>query len=174
MKKTIICLTLLLFFATTYSQHCPFDMKAIITLHIHPDGSTETVRGLSVTLVDTATGKTAGRFYINPAGSSTRRPIDNEHPAEYADIRFPFAGNNYILVLGNRFNLNACLISIEDIDGNKNGGHFSPVTFFPGKKDLYSLCGAYDEEVYPTYMEEDGLHKWKPVEIVLMEKSEPK
>lgn len=170
MKKLIFSFTFFLFHFIGYSQHCPFDMRAIITLKIHAEGSDETLRGLSVILEDTATGKTAGRFYINPPGSSTRRRIDNEHPPEYADIRFPFAGDNYILVLSHHFNLNACRIRIEDTDKEKNGGYFSAVTVYPDKNDLFSLCGAYDDEVYPSYMEDGGLRKWKPVEIVLTEK----
>jgi len=165
-KIRIFIFAVLLFFTSgLLAQHCPFDGSGIIVLKIHSSGSADIIAGLKVTLIDSL-GKPAGEFWQNPEKTTYHGPIDCNHRADVTRMRFPFAKDNYVFV--GFFNLlsKPHTIRIEYTDGNFNDGHFSAVVVKPASEDMYSLCGTYKMDEYPS--EYHGiLIDYKPVEICL-------
>ena len=44
-------------------------------------------------------------------------------------IRFPFAGDNYVVVLSRSFLASEYSLKVEDLDGDHNGGNFKTVIY---------------------------------------------
>lgn len=149
---------------STSAQHCPFDLSAIVVLHIHTADDPRTIPGLKVSLLD-SNGNTKDLFWQNALASTAHGYIDNEHPARVRQIRFPFALDHYVWVCGSRFPLGKYRVRVES-PGEENKKEFETEVVTLSGNDLFSLCGTYDEEIYPKWMERDGV-PYKPVEIIL-------
>jgi hypothetical protein len=85
------------------------------------------------------------------------------HFDRYKGHEFPFAGDNYILVVPARLDYTGYAILVQD---ERNGGlgelrrTVVPIT----NNDVYPLCGRYDEEVHPPL---EGRPNFAPVDITL-------
>ena len=162
-----IALLSLLFFSyppQTAAQHCPFDLSAIVVLYIHSADEARTIPGLKVSLLD-SNGNTKDLFWQNALASTARGYIDNEHPARVRQIRFPFALDHYVWVCGSRFPLGKYRVRIES-PGGETKNVFETLIIPLSDNDLFSLCGTYDEEIYPKWMEREGV-PYRPVEVIL-------
>ncbi len=165
-KYFIPSLFLLLLTATTKAQHCPFDMSGIIVLNIHTDNDTALLTGLTISLID-SNGNWVADFWQNPPRTTFKGYIDNENPAEPKRIRFPFAKDNYVLVTRSRFPLGQYNIKISYTRPDKKKDLFETIIISATNDDVYSLCGTYDEEIYPGWMLNDKQYTYKPVEVVV-------
>jgi hypothetical protein len=168
-----------LFSENVKSQHCPFDGSAIVVLHIHEEDSVRTIPNLKITLLDSLHVPIEGYyfqngmfvedtlfFWQNPSLTTFRGYIDNNNPADVRHMRFPFARDNYVLVLSGGYPIENCFIQIEEIAVNGTLHYFpiqQPIPLY--KHDLYSLCGTYDDENYRTYYY--GTRPYHPVELTM-------
>ena len=113
----ILTIFLLLLTPTTVkSQHCPFDFSYIIVITVHEKDSIKNIPNLRITIVDslgnpiTETTYKDGlpiadtlTFWQNPNKTTFMGYIDNENPADHAQINFPFAKDNYVFVCDRNF-----------------------------------------------------------------------
>lgn len=165
-KYFILSLFLLLITAKIKAQHCPFDMSGIIVVKIYTDKDTALLKGLTISLID-SNGKWVADFWQNPPRTTFKGYIDNENPAEPKRIRFPFAKDNYVLVTRSRFKLEQYNIKISYTRPDKKKDLFETLIISATNDDVYSLCGTYDEEIYPGWMLNDKQYAYKPVEVVV-------
>lgn len=165
-KKLILSLLLFSITAASKAQHCPFDMSAIVVVNIHTDKDTALLTGLSISLVD-SNGKWVADFWQNPPRTTFKGYIDNENPAQPKRIRFPFAKDNYVWVTRSRFKLEQYNIKISYTRPDKKKDLFESIIISATNDDVYSLCGTYDEEIYPAWMLNDKQHSYKPIEVVV-------
>jgi hypothetical protein len=151
------------------AQHCCYDFAAIIVVHAHRSNSATVEPRLRITLLDTnnlpavINGQEWNQFRPNDGRSVLHDRTWQPHFERYRGHEFPFAGDNYVLVVPARLDYTGYAILVQD---ERNGGlgelrrTVAPIT----NNDVYPLCGRYDEEVYsPT----EGRPKFAPVDIML-------
>jgi hypothetical protein len=165
-KHFILSLLFFLAILATKAQHCPFDMSGIIVLNIHTDSDTVLLTGLRISLFD-SNDKRVADFWLNPPGTAFKGYIDNENPAQPKLIRFPFAKENYVVVTRNGFKQQHYNIKISYTRPDKEKDLFETLIISATNDDVYSLCGTYNEEVYPGRMLNDRQYTYKPVEVVV-------
>ncbi len=156
-------------FTTAMGQHCAFDFAAIIVVNVHEKDSIKNIPNLKITIVDSI-GKPfeSGQFWQNPSKTTFAGYIDNNNPADPSRIRFPFASDNYVLIIGYRFPVEKYYIKIEEIDRSANGEYYPLI--WPTKLyaiDKYSLCGTYDDDYYHSI---PAGRIYKPIEIIMCRK----
>ena len=157
MKKIFLLLTLLLANIIARAQHCPFDGTGIIVVNIHGHEDNISISGLEVFLCDSlgnpyeqapaSNGRTHSfdcSFHQNPATTTFRGYIDNNHPAEPRKIRFPFAGDDYVLLCERTYDTFKAYVKVIDPQGRF--AESSAIKLFP--VDVYSLCGNYRASTY--------------------------
>ncbi len=164
-----VLLLLLLAPAQLAAQHCGYDFAAIIVVHPHRLNSAEIEPRLRITLLDTnnlpamINGQEWNRFRPNDGRSVLPDRTWQPHFDRYKGHEFPFAGDNYILVVPARLDYTGYAILVQD---ERNGGlgelrrTVVPIT----NNDVYPLCGRYDEEVHPPL---EGRPNFAPVDITL-------
>jgi hypothetical protein len=152
-----------------HAQHCGYDHASIIVVHAHRAKGSSVEPRLRITLLDTnnlpavINGQDWNRFRPNYGRSVVHDRTWQPHFERYSGRVFPFADDNYVLVVPSHLDYTGYSILVQD---ERNGGMGElkrtvvPIT----KNDVYTLCGTYDEDVYP-YME--GRPAFKPVDIIL-------
>lgn len=164
-------LIVLLFFQPVIlsAQHCGYDFAAIIVVHAHRASSNAVEPRLRISLLDTnnlpavINGEDWNRFRPNDGRSILHDRTWQPHFERYSGRVFPFAGDNYILVVPARLNYTGYAILVQD---ERNGGMGElrrtvvPIT----SNDVYPLCGRFDEAVYPPL---EGRPNFAPVDITL-------
>ncbi|MBL8003353.1 MAG: hypothetical protein JNL05_15475, partial [Flavobacteriales bacterium] len=136
------------------AQHCGYDFASIIVVHAHRANSAVVEPRMRITLLDTnnlpavINGQDWNRFRPNDGRSVLHDRAWQPHFERYSGQVFPFAGDNYVLVVPAHLDYTGYSILVQD---ERNGGMGElkrtvvPIT----NNDVYSLCGTYDEEVYP-------------------------
>ena len=166
--------TLLSTFA--HAQHCGYDFASVIVLRPHTEEDTAVIQGLHITLLDSANlpltnqGSSGGNFLSNSAYEAF---ADRQGAfMEGRHVCFPFAKDNYILVIFAGYDTSKMKVLVRDerprspteIRRRKWPKRYAeqvvPLTAF----DTYRLCGTYDTEVYPPM---EGRPNFAPVDITL-------
>lgn len=151
----------------------------MIVVHVHEQDSARTIPGLKITLID-STGKgvvslhyrnkefvrDTVRFWQNPSATTYRGYIDNENPGEMENIRFRFAKDNYVLIIGRGTDLTGFSIRIETPGSSQYEPPFANIPLT--NADAYNLCGVYDDDTFN--IREYGQRIYHPVEVVLQKK----
>lgn len=125
------------------------------------------------------------QLWQNPPKTTHSGRINNQYPMNPWFIRFPFAQDNYVLVTwklpGTQvksvdhlpvWKLPGTRLKIEDIDGDKNGGHFQTVVLPIDSNHLYRLCSR-DSNWQDGWMngEDHGfVEDYQPIEVKLHKK----
>lgn len=176
--KALLVSLLLPLFAT--AQHCPYDGSSVIVVRPHMEGDNRVIDGLRITLLDSNNvpmsmgGRPYAPFIRNTDRMAWDAPDVGHLPELLAEHLFPFAEDNYVLVLGRSIDLHGCSVLVQDERdrdaGPQNAQRYAwliryeqivaPLT----AHDCYSLCGQYDEEVYPP---REGRPNYAPVDIIL-------
>jgi hypothetical protein len=164
--RALLLLTLLPLFAR--AQHCAFDFYSIIVVRPHAHGDTNLVEGLRVMLLDqdnlpaTATGTPFYLFQRN-----TDRPqqwIPTTAWRRNGKRQFPFAQDNYILIVPNHFHMGNYRVLVVDERPGNDGPRYRQQLLHLHPSQCYSLCGHYWDEVYENAPGEPEFH---PVTITL-------
>lgn len=152
-----------------HAQHCGYDFASIIVVHTHRANSTSVEPRLRITLLDTnnlpavINEQDWNRFRPNDGRNTLPDRTWQPHFERYRSTSYPFAGDNYVLVIPSHLDYTGYSILVQD---ERNGGMGElkrtvvPIT----NNDVYSLCGTYDEEVYPPM---EGRPNFAPVDIIL-------
>ncbi|MBL7964664.1 MAG: hypothetical protein JNM31_12575 [Flavobacteriales bacterium] len=158
------------------AQHCVYDFASIIVVRPHLDGDTQVVKDLRITLLDstnlpvTIGGEAWHLFRPNTDLKACQR-YQHGFTRGYA-MCFPFAKDNYVLVLPRGMDTSKMKVLIQDdrpstsVDYHRrNWMHpfvmqVLPLTAF----DNYPLCGTYNDEEYPDRHDRPPYH---PVDITL-------
>lgn len=158
------------------AQHCVYDFASIIVVRPHLEGDTQVVKGLRITLLDstnlpvTIGGEAWHLFRPNTDLKACERYQHNF--ARGHDVCFPFANDNYVLVLPRNMDISKMKVLVQDdrlpvyVDNHKRNWihpfrmHAVPLNPF----DSYPLCGTYSDETYPTM---EGRPNFAPVDVIL-------
>ncbi|HOY28956.1 MAG TPA: hypothetical protein PLR96_08270, partial [Flavobacteriales bacterium] len=103
MRSSIICLLLLPL--GLFAQHCGYDFVAIIVVHAHRANNPALEPHLRITLLDTnnlpavINGQDWNRFRPNDGRSVLYDRAWQPHFERYSGQVFPFADDNYVLVV---------------------------------------------------------------------------
>ncbi len=166
------------FLLPTYlsAQHCGYDFASVIVVRPHAVGDTVVIPGLNITLLDSNNlpfvhhGSAWNRFRPNSDYEACAHWQGSF--AEGHEVCFPFAKDNYVLVIPERCDISKMKVLVQD---DRPRGHIDirrrvwpkryaqqviQLTAF----DVYSLCGRYDEEIYPPMR---GRPNFAPVDIIL-------
>ncbi|MBL0044020.1 MAG: hypothetical protein IPP33_06330 [Flavobacteriales bacterium] len=152
MRATTLLFGLLPFML--HAQHCAFDHYSIIVVRPHVEGDTNVVEGLRIVLLDennlpaTATGTPFYLFQRN-----TERPQQWMHPSTWrrnGKRQFPFAEDNYILVVPNHFHMDNYRVLVLDERPGTNGPRYRYQLLHLHPTHCKPLCGHYNDEVYRT------------------------
>ena len=150
------------------AQHCGYDFASIIVVRPHLEGDTNVVEGLRVMLLDqdnlpaTATGTPFYLFHRN-----TDRPEQWIHPATWrrnGQRIFPFAKDNYVLVVPNHFHMENYRVLVMDERPGSDGPRYRQQVLHLHPTQCKPLCGHYRDEVYQSASGEPAFH---PVTITL-------
>lgn len=156
------------------AQHCAYDFRSVIVVRPHAAGDSAVIPGLRITLLDSNNvpvvhhGTPWSLFHRNE-----RAPFCGyvRHKGPFEPY-FPFASDNYLLVVPNGFRTARMKLLVQD---ERDAGPLNqrrdqwpvryqqvvlPLTAF----DCYPLCGVYDEAVYPPM---EGRPSFAPVDIIL-------
>ncbi|MBK9417453.1 MAG: hypothetical protein IPO05_08595 [Flavobacteriales bacterium] len=142
------------------AQHCGYDGAAIIVVHPHGMGDSTVIGGLRITLLDsnnvpvTYSGRPYEPFFRNTDRGSWDAPGVNHRPGRDVDHLYPFAQDNYVLVVDRGMDLRGCSVLVQDERPWGSGPVFRQVVVPVDLEVGYSLCGRYDDLVYRTYPEE--------------------
>jgi hypothetical protein len=168
MRTTTLLLYLLPF--SLCAQHCGYDFASILVVRPHAEGDTTVIQGLRTTLLDSTNLPVSGydeRWYLFLRNTDLSVCGGYGHGSFNGQpCCFPFANDNYILVVGRRDRTEKMKVLVQDerdLDRvNERVDHW-PVRFKQQivpltAVDAYSLCGRYDNAVYPTYFGEPVYH----------------
>ena len=158
------------------AQHCGYDFASIIVVRPHAEGDTAVITGLHITLLDS---NNLPLLHNGSSWNQFRPNSDYEacahwqgHFAEGHQVCFPFAKDNYVLVIPTGYDTSKMKVLLQDerprchIDIRRRMWpkrymqQVVQLTAF----DVYSLCGEYDSEVYRTL---EGRPNFAPVDITL-------
>lgn len=158
------------------AQHCPYDFASLIVVRPHLEGDTQVVKGLRITLLDstnlpvTIGGEAWHLFRPNTDIKACER---YQHSlARGHDVCFPFANDNYVLVLPRSMDTSKMKVLVQDDRLPVNVDHHGRNWIHPFRMqvvplnpyDSYPLCGRYSDEVYPPM---EGRPNFAPVDIIL-------
>lgn len=150
------------------AQHCAFDFARIIVVHPHLEGDTNVIAGLRVMLLDkenlpaTSTGTPYYLFQRN-----TDRPTKWMHSSHWhrnGRRQFPFAQDNYVLVIPEHFALQDYRILVLDERPIPERERLRAQFFHLDPSDSYRLCSRYNAEVYPT---DEGASPFHAIDVSL-------
>lgn len=146
----------------TIAQHCGFDHRSIIVVRPVAAGDSTVIEGLRITLLDSTNlpfvsdGRPWDFFHRNTDPAT----CDGHTWGRYrgAPCCFPFAADNYVLVIPNGLKVEGMKMLVQDErdDGPLNKGRDRwPVRYRQQvvtltANDSYRLCGTYDSTIYPT------------------------
>jgi hypothetical protein len=164
-------LIVLLFFQPVIlaAQHCGYDFASIIVVHAHRANSPAVVPHMRITLLDTnnlpavINGQEWNRFRPNDGRSVLPDRAWQPHFERYSGQVFPFASDNYVLVVPSRLDYSGYSILVQD-ERNGGLGELRRTVVPISNDDVYPLCGRYDEDVYPPL---EGRPNFAPVDIML-------
>ncbi len=151
------------------AQHCGYDFAALLVVRPHAHWDTTVVDGLRITLLDsnnvpmTFNGRPYPPFYRNSDPKARDQPWVNHHPRR-GELLFPFAKDNYVLVIGRGMDLRGCSILVQDERPWGSQAVFRQTVVPLALAQGYSLCGHYDEAFYYTHPHEAP---YAPVDIPL-------
>jgi hypothetical protein len=171
--RTLLLFTLLPVGAL--AQHCAYDFSSVIVVRPHATGDSAVIDGLRITLLD---ANNLPVVHNDKPWHLFHRNVEPDLPYRKrghfgVPAFFPFAKNNYILVVPNGFHTEGMKVLIQDERDagplNKRRDQWPvrykqvvvPLTAF----DSYRLCGVYDEEVYPPM---EGRPNFTPMDITLI------
>ena len=169
MRMTLVAALLLA--PGAFAQHCSFDFASIIVVRPHAEGDSALIEGLRIMLLDkdnlpaTATGTPYYLFQRN-----TDKPQRYIHPFTWRrnDKRiFPFAADNYILVVPNHFPIADYRVIVLDERPGNDGPRYRQQLLHLHPSQCRSLCGHFDEDVYQVNA---GEPPFTPVNISLFER----
>jgi hypothetical protein len=158
------------------AQHCPYDFASIIVVRPHLEGDTQVVRGLRITLLDsTNLPVTIGgdAWHLFRPNTDIKACERYQHSfARGHDVCFPFANENYVLVLPRSMDTSKMKVLVQDdrlpvhVDYHgRNWIHPFRMQLVPlNPYDSYPLCGTYSDETYPPM---EGRPNFAPVDIIL-------
>jgi hypothetical protein len=159
-----------------FAQHCPYDFASIIVVRPHLEGDTQVVRGLRITLLDsTNLPVTIGGDAWHLFRPNTDLKACERYQSGFArghDVCFPFANENYVLVLPRSMDTSKMKVLVQDdrlpvhVDYHgRNWIHPFRMQLVPlNPYDSYPLCGTYSDETYPPM---EGRPNFAPVDIIL-------
>jgi hypothetical protein len=151
------------------AQHCGYDFASIIVVHAHRANSHTDEPRLRITLLDTnnlpavINGQEWNRFRPNDGRNVLHDRAWQPHFERYSGRVFPFAGDNYMLVVPSHLDYTGYSILVQD-ERNGGMGELKRTVAPISNSDVYLLCGTYDEEVYPPM---EGRPNFAPVDIIL-------
>jgi len=151
------------------AQHCGYDFASIIAVHAHRVNSPTVEPRLRITLLDTnnlpamINGQEWNRFRPNDGRSTTHDRVRQPYFERYNGHVFPFAGDNYVLVVPSHLDYTGYSILVQD-ERNGGMGELKRTVVAITQNDVYQLCGRYDEEIYPPM---EGRPNFAPVDIIL-------
>ena len=155
------------------AQHCGYDGAAIIVLHPHGVGDSTVIGGLRITLLDsnnvplTYGGRPFEPFFRNTDRSAWDAPGVHHRPGRQVDHLFPFAEDNYVLVIGRGLDLRGCSVLVQDERPWGEGPVYRQMVVPLALEKGYSLCGRYDDAAYRTYPDE---RPYAPVDITIFQR----
>lgn len=174
-KAVMYALLLMVLLPTGLSaQHCAYDFSSVIVVRPHAAGDSAVIDGLRITLLDSTNlpvvhyDKPWPLFHRNVEQHLPHRRDGHFNVPAF----FPFANDNYILVVPNSFRTAKMKVLVQDERDagplNKRRDQWpvrykqvvEPLTAF----DSYRLCGVCDEEGYPPM---EGRPNFAPVDITL-------
>jgi hypothetical protein len=159
------------------AQHCRWDALDIIVFSVvaHPDDSLS-INNLKFFISDSINKPYNISYYIN--GKEISKPLiafQNRYDLncnvkkihDPHDVRsYWFAKNNYVLVAASvNFKKGNLFITIEDVDGESNGGNFEKYTFSPEPNWSFPLCSRYS--FWESGSGSGFVEDYRPVKIVL-------
>lgn len=153
------------------AQHCAYDFASLIVVRPQADGDTALIEGLRIVLLDkdnlpaTSTGTPFYLFQRN-----TDRPTQWLHPTTWkrnGKRQFPFAQDNYILVVPNHFHMENYRVLVLDERPGTDGPRYRQQLLHLHPSRSYRLCGRYADEVYQAG---PGEAAFTPVNISLFER----
>lgn len=147
------CFILLLLPALLTAQHCAFDFKSIIVVHPHAAGDTAVIDGLRITLLEKDNLPATDTGTSNYLFTRNTEPSDLIHRRTFrAQGRrmFPFAGNNYVLVVPNHFHMDNYKVLVLDERPGNDGPRYRYQVIHLDPSQCKPLCGRYSDTVYPT------------------------
>ena len=151
------------------AQHCGYDHASIIVVNAHRVNNPSVEPRLRITLLDTnnlpavINGQDWNRFRPNDGRSVLHDRAWQPHFERYSGRVFPFAGDNYMLVVPSHLDYTGYAILVQD-ERNGGMGELKRTVVSITNNDVYLLCGTYDEEVYPPM---EGRPNFAPVDIIL-------
>jgi len=156
------------------AQHCAYDFSSVIVVRPHAAGDSSVIDGLRITLLD---NNNLPVVHYDKPWQLFHRNVEQHLPYRkrgYFNVpaNFPFAKDNYILVVPNSFRTAKMKVLVQD---ERDAGplnkrrdrwpvRYKQVVVPLTALDSYILCGVYDEEVYPTVQ---GRPNFAPVDISL-------
>lgn len=159
------------------AQHCGYDFAAIIVVRPHLQGDTQVVKGLRITLLDsTNLPVTIGGEAWHLFRPNTDLKACERYQSGFArghEVCFPFANDNYVLVLPRSMDTSKMKVLVQDdrlpvhVDHHKRNWihpfrmQVVPLTPF----DSYPLCGTYSDETYPPMEDRPN---FAPVDVILV------
>jgi hypothetical protein len=150
-------------------QHCGYDNASIIVVRPHQVGDSLVEAHLRITLLDTNNlplvfnGYAWNRFRRNEVRNLPHDRTWQWHFQLHQGAVFPFAADNYVLIVPTRADYSGYSILVQDerkIDRKGLKQTVVPIT----TNDVYPLCGVYDNDVYPTL---EGRPLFAPIDIPL-------
>jgi len=169
MKKLIFfTIAIFIWFSKLHAQHCAYDFASIIVVSIHEKDNLENISNLKVTIVDSSgnpvldSNENEMLFWQNPRKTTS----DYNNPAQARKIRYPFAKNNYVLVLGGSHSIDKYYLKIEEKENfdKYRLPYYQMINLY--EVDKYRLCDTYNNEDYKSYIG----RLYKPVEIIINKK----
>lgn len=159
-----------------HAQHCGYDFSSIIVVRPHGEGDSAVIDGLRITLLD------SNNIPVLVQGQPYHLFKPNDDPdacgqrlfgfARGQCRCFPFAKDNYVLVIREGMKTETMRILVQDDDRsgyvNRRQKRWQegyaqqviPLTAF----DSYPLCGRYDDTVYPALKDRP---QYQPVDITV-------
>jgi len=172
--RTAIVFVLALVGTFVHAQHCGYDFRSVIVVRPHAAGDSAVIDGLRITLLDS---NNLPVVHYDEPWQLFHRNVEQHLQYQkdgHFDVPdfFPFAQDNYILVVPNSFRTAKMKVLVQDERDagplNKRRDQWPvrykqvvvPLTAF----DSHPLCGVYDEAVYPAVK---GRPNFAPVDIIL-------
>lgn len=160
-RMRITILAAFLVASVASAQHCGYDFAAIIVVRPHLAGDSAIVHALRVTLLDSTNlpylhnGYPGNIFLPNTDLEACNRTQGAFAPGH--DVCFPFAKDNYVLVIPSGLKTEGMKVLVQDerprtaeekrkrIWPKRFTTQVIPLSAF----DSYPLCGVFDEAEYP-------------------------
>lgn len=152
------------------AQHCGYDGASILVVHPHAPGDTAVYDGLRITLLDSMNipfewgGRACTPFFRNNNMEAFNERYINHQPQHGNAYIFPFAKDNYVLVIPRVLDLTGWHILFQEFDcewfQSCASQQLVPVTNF----DSYPLCDTYDANEYPTRSDRPA---YQPMDVTL-------